>query len=120
MITQQMISGDISEAYGDKPPEQQAAAQTAYSLGVDWVNSQPKTWCMSDERKSKIEQRREARIKKREVSAQLYNHIYNQMVPQQTQSVDGIQVVGFGFIALAILSAIISWVVQKLLSRYFA
>lgn len=119
MVTQKLIVSDVNAEFGNKPPEQQAAATNAYNIGLDWVNSQPKTWCMSDERKSRLEQRREARQKKRQLTTKLYDHIYSQMVPDK-HSVGDVQVVGFGFIAIAILSAIISWAVQRLLSHYFS
>lgn len=118
MITQQMMSDEISQAYGDRPPEEQAAAQTAYNLGLQWVNSQPVTWC-SPESKSKKEARREERRKRKEQAAAMYDSIYKQMVPSETKTVEGVQVVGIGFIAMWILGAIISWVVQKILSHYW-
>jgi hypothetical protein len=118
MITQEMISSDVSSEYSK--PEEQAAATTAYNIGLDWVNAQPKTWCMSEDKRSRRDARREDRQKKREQSQALYDHIYSKMVPPETPATaDGYQVVGFGFIALAILSGIISWIVQRILSYYW-
>lgn len=118
MITQAMVTSDIESNY-DKP-EEQSAARTAYNLGLEWVAVQPTTWCMSEDRKSRRDARREDRQRKRDQTKALYDHIYNQMVSQETvSSADGYQVVGFGFIALAILSAIISWIVQRILSHYW-
>ena len=38
---------------------------------------------------------------------------------EEAAKLNDVQVVGFGFIALAIISGIISWVVKRLLDDYF-
>lgn len=116
MITQQMISDEIQSEYSR--PEEQATAQTAYNLGLEWVNNQPVTWCSVDI-KSNRESRKEARRKRREQASAMYNSIYEKMVPNESKTEDNIQVVGIGFIALFILKMIISWVVQQILSHYW-
>lgn len=114
MITQAMIDSDVSSQY--TKPEEKATAAQAYSIGLAWVNEQPKTWCMSEE-KSDREKRRDLRQKRKQVSQQLYDHIYGEMT--KVKQVDGVQVVGFGFIAMIVLGAIISYTVQRILSHYF-
>lgn len=118
MITQAMIASDIDSEY--EKPEEKAFANTAYNVGLEWVNAQPKTWCMSEDKRSRKDARREDRQRKRDQEKALYNHIYNKMVPEDAvKTSDGYQVVGLGFIAFAILSAIISWIVQRILSHYW-
>ena len=118
MITQAMISSDVDSQYTKL--EEKAAASAAYNIGLEWVNAQPKTWCMSEDKRSRRDAQREDRQKKREQSAALYDHIYSKMVPPEApKTVEGVQVVGLGFIALAILSAIISWIVQRILTYYW-
>ena len=119
MITQQMISDEVQEAYSNKSVQEQATAQMAYNIGLQWVQNQPVTWCSIDS-KSKREARREQRRKRKEQADAIYNDIYSKIVPNESKEIDGVQVVGIGFIALFILKMIISWVVQQILSHYFA
>lgn len=116
MITQQIISDEIQSEYSK--PEEQATAQVAYNIGLQWVQNQPSTWCSIDS-KSKREARREQRRKRKEQADAMYNDIYSKMVPSEPKEIDGVHVVGIGFIALWILQVIISWVVQQILSHYF-
>jgi len=117
MITQKLIISDVDSNYSKL--EEKAAAKTAYELGLEWVNSQPKTWCMSEDRKSRRDARRQDRQKKKQQQTEMYDYIHSRMANQQTVTADGVQVVGFGFIIMAILSGIISWVVQRILNHYW-
>ncbi len=116
MITKDVIKSEVEAEYQDIL--HQSLATSAYNIGLDWVATQPVSWNQSSK-----EDKRAARKKRKECKRALWNHIYNQMVPTENTSVttplNDVQVVGFGFIMLAILSGIISWVVQRLLNYYF-
>jgi hypothetical protein len=113
-----ITKSEIETEYQD--PAHQSLASSAYNIGMEWVSSQPVTWNLTSNN-SKSD-RRAARQKRRRQETLLWNHIYHAMVEDDnsTKSIgDNIQVVGLGFIALAILSGIISWVVRRILDSYF-
>ena len=115
MLTQEMITSQYSD------PAEQSAAATAYSLGLEWVEQQPKSWCVSKDKHSRRDARRADRQRKREQAKAMYDHIYARMVLSESDvTAEGYHVVGFGFIVMAILSALISWVVQQILNHYWS
>lgn len=103
----------VMQQYQDAPKEHQDAAVQSYVHGTEWLKTQPVS--SSQKRLDRKEQRR----LRRNQQSKMYDYIYEKMTYKQSQTIDGVQVVGIGFIALVILSAIISWAVQKLLNEYW-
>jgi len=116
MITKDVIRSEVEAEYSD--PLQQSIATSAYNIGLEWVASRPVTWNQVDGKYRA--NKRSSRMKRREQKSLMWNHIYDKMVEnEKAAKLNDVQVVGFGFIALAILSGIISWVVKRLLDAYF-
>jgi hypothetical protein len=116
MITKDVIKNEVEAAYSD--PAQQSVATSAYNIGLEWVGSQPVSWNKVEDN-SKADKRAARLLRKRQKNM-LWNHIYDKMVTEEEAAkLNDVQVVGFGFIALAIISGIISWVVKRLLDAYF-
>ena len=104
-----MKSEIASEFVGEYATDKQTLAQMAYQHGTAWVEQQPKSWCSAQHG-----DRHAARRARREKRRQLQEHITSQMAD--------VKPVGFiipSFIFFAILSGIISWVVQKILQHYW-
>lgn len=105
-----MMQAEIQQEFtGENATEKQKLAEQAYAHGLSWVDIQPKTWCDAQTKQDRREARRERRAKRK----QLHEHITSQMAD--------VQPVGFvgSFIFFAILSGIISWCVQRILSHYW-
>jgi len=118
IVSQERINNDISTAFtGDKyQDEKRRLAEHTMAIGKAWCEAQPKEF------NSGSLSRGEIRKKKRDNKRALQAYITEQLEKDRkaAEEVHSVQFLGImSVILLAILSAVISWVTQKLLDDYF-
>jgi hypothetical protein len=118
VVGQDKIDNDIVAAFnGEKyENEKKVLATHVMAIGKAWCDSQPKEFNSSSLSRGEIRKRR------RENKKALQTHINEQLTKDKkaAEDVHAVQFLGImSLILLAILSAVISWVTQKLLDDYY-
>ncbi len=118
VVSQEVINNDINSAFTgeEHQDEKRILAQHVMAIGKAWCDSQPKEFNSGSLTKGEV------RKKKRDNKRALQQHVSEQLDKDRKAAEDN-HAVGFlgimTVIILAILSAVVSWVVTKLLNEYF-